>query len=295
MTGVKIRLQVVIGLLVIIGVSSTSIKAEATPESVAENKINFGWPNFFNPEMGMMREKGGKDKKGEKVKGGLDNEVDTSGEEKDEYEELIDYTLKGGLRGTLLLLNSTKIGDVGNLTAGEVGQMTEAASKVMEEDDAKDIAGSEVTSEGVRLMLPIVTKKHTPELGKYGAKIIFYANSEEPTKFIYYGNWCGRGGRSAPVDNLDRCCLEHETCYGHAVRECPDVWNKPYQKMYAWTFLDKEVVCVRSEVTCVNQVCECDRKAALCFQHFLSNPSDIAKHLGTKTSNKNETDTSVEL
>ncbi|KAK7083567.1 hypothetical protein SK128_023180, partial [Halocaridina rubra] len=95
----------------------------------------------------------------------------------------------GGLRGTLLLLNSTTLGGVGNLTEGEVGNLTEAASKIMEDDDSKDIAGSEVTDEGVRLMLPIVIKKHTPELGKYGAKIIYYANNEEPSKFIYYGNW----------------------------------------------------------------------------------------------------------
>ncbi|XP_068218509.1 uncharacterized protein [Palaemon carinicauda] len=295
MTNATVRLRVFLKLGFFIGFSIAFMKAEAAPESVAENKINFGWPNFFNPEMGMMREKGGKDKKGEKTKESLDNEVDTSEEPKDEYEELIDYTMKGGLRGTLLLLNSTKIGGVGNLTAGEVGDLTEAASKVMEEDDSQDTEGSEVTSEGVRLMLPIVTKKHTPELGKYGAKITFYANSEEPTKFIYYGNWCGRGGRSAPVDKLDRCCLEHETCYGRAVRECPDVWNKPYQKMYAWTVLDQEVVCVRSEVTCVNEVCECDRKAGLCFQQYLSTPSNIAKHLGTKASYLNETNSSAEL
>lgn len=266
-----------------LGSAVTLLEAEAAPKSAAENKINFGWPNFFNPEMGMMREKGGKGKKNDKTRDKEDNEVDVSGEKKDEYEDLIDYTLKGGLRGTLLLLNSTKIGDVGNLTAGEVGNLTEAASRVMEEDDSEDTALSEITEDGVRLMLPIVLKKHTPELGKYGAKITYYATGAVPTKFIYYGNWCGRGGRSAPVDNLDRCCLDHETCYGRAVRQCPDVWKKPYQRMYAWTFLEDEVVCVRSESTCVNKVCECDRLAGQCFHHYISKPSKIATHLGTKT------------
>lgn len=61
---------------------------------------------------------------------------------------------------------------------------------------------------------------------------------------------CGRGGRSAPVDNLDRCCLEHEMCYGRTVRECPDVWKKPYNMMYAWTPLDEEVVCGRCSRCC---------------------------------------------
>lgn len=54
---------------------------------------------------------------------------------------------------------------------------------------------------------------------------------------------CGRGGRSAPVDDLDRCCLEHATCYGRTVRQCPDVWKKPYNQMYAWTVLKDEVMC----------------------------------------------------
>lgn len=61
-------------------------------KSPSEHKINFGWPKFFNPEMGMMREKaskkGGSDK--EKQEG---NDIDTSLED-DEYEALIDYTLK---------------------------------------------------------------------------------------------------------------------------------------------------------------------------------------------------------
>ena len=65
---------------------------ETAPKSPSEHKINFGWPKFFNPELGMMREKGAK--KGgsgkEKQEG---NDIDTSHED-DEYESLIDYTLK---------------------------------------------------------------------------------------------------------------------------------------------------------------------------------------------------------
>ncbi|XP_042206944.1 phospholipase A2 A2-actitoxin-Ucs2a-like isoform X2 [Homarus americanus] len=231
--------------------------------------------------MGMRREKGSKN--GENIKEEEEgNEVNTD-QEKDEYEALIDYTLKGGLRGTLLLLNSTKMGDIGNLTVSEVGNLTKAATKVMQEEDQQDTIESEVTDEGVMLRTPLVRKKHTPELGKYGAKVTFYAG-KEPIKFIYYGNWCGRGGRSAPVDNLDRCCLDHDKCYGRLVSQCPDVWDKPYDRMYAWSLLNEKVVCVRSESYCVNHVCECDRQAAQCFQHYLSTPSEIATHLGTKTS-----------
>nr|XP_027230031.1 uncharacterized protein LOC113821709 [Penaeus vannamei] len=260
--------------------------ADAAPKTMVDHKINFGWPSFFNPEMGMMREKHKKNKKKKDQEEGEGNEVDTSTEE-DHYEDLIDYTLKGGLRGTLLLLNSSSVTDV-MMPEGKAGNLTEVASKIMQEEEEEEKKkkeqeeGEDEGQAGVRLRTPIVVKKRTPELGKYGAKVTFFAGAE-PTKFIYYGNWCGRGGRSAPVDNLDRCCLEHEMCYGRTVRECPDVWKKPYNMMYAWTPLDEEVVCVRSESYCINHVCECDREAALCFQHYLSAPEEIATHLGTKS------------
>lgn len=45
------------------------------------------------------------------------------------------------------------------------------------------------------------------------------------------------------MDDLDRCCLEHARCYGRTVRQCPDVWKKPYDHMYAWTVLEDEVTC----------------------------------------------------
>ncbi|KAK3854524.1 hypothetical protein Pcinc_039006 [Petrolisthes cinctipes] len=231
------------------------------------------------------------------------NTVDTSTE--DEYESLIDYTLKGGLRGTLLLLNSTtssatQVG--GNLTTSEMKNLTQAAKMVMKEEEEMGEEGQEggeeggthpggignggiLTEEGVRLRMPIVVKKHPAELGKYGAKITFYHSSEQPTKFIYYGNWCGRGGRSAPVDQLDRCCLEQDKCYGRGIRHCPDVWKKPYSRMYAWTLLEGRLVCVRSESSCVNHICECDREASTCFHTFLHNISANATitHVGTKT------------
>lgn len=99
---------------------------------------------------------------------------------------------QGGLRGTLLLLNSTSVKDMGNLTSSEMGDLKKAAEKAMKEDEEEADAGGkmegEVTEEGVRLRIPLVRKKHPTELGKYGAKITFYTG-EKPTKFIYYGNW----------------------------------------------------------------------------------------------------------
>lgn len=45
------------------------------------------------------------------------------------------------------------------------------------------------------------------------------------------------------MDQLDRCCLEQDKCYGRGIRHCPDVWKKPYSRMYAWTLLEGRLLC----------------------------------------------------
>ncbi|KAK3851482.1 hypothetical protein Pcinc_041873 [Petrolisthes cinctipes] len=218
-----------------------------------KSKINFGWPNFFNPELGMRRDKD--DEEGVDKDGNDLNTVDTSTE--DEYESLIDYTLKGGLRGTLLLLNSTtssatQVG--GNLTTSEMKNLTQAAKMVMKEEEEMGEEGQEGGEEG---------GTHPGGLGN-GVVVVVGV---------------------PPVDQLDRCCLEQDKCYGRGIRHCPDVWKKPYSRMYAWTLLEGRLVCVRSESSCVNHICECDREASTCFHTFLHNISANATttHVGTKT------------
>ena len=69
--------------------------------------------------------------------------------------------------------------------------------------------------------------------------ILHYLNSDN--RLICFR--CGRGGRIAPVDALDRCCLERAKCYGRQVQKCPDIWSKPYDTMYAWTLLNHMHLC----------------------------------------------------
>ena len=82
----------------------------SAPKTVTNHKVNLGWPNFFNPQIAILREKEGKkktsgkkeiaeDKLNESTEK-LDNVEDNSNENGDDSSteentlKLIDYTIK---------------------------------------------------------------------------------------------------------------------------------------------------------------------------------------------------------
>ncbi|XP_029915074.1 phospholipase A2-like [Myripristis murdjan] len=84
-----------------------------------------------------------------------------------------------------------------------------------------------------------------------------------------YGCWCGWGGAGTAVDELDRCCQAHDQCYNTALRHgsCRRFWDNPYTKTYRFQcdWRSKIVSCNRSNNPCEMFICECDRRAAMCF------------------------------
>ncbi|CAH3017037.1 unnamed protein product, partial [Porites evermanni] len=44
-------------------------------------------------------------------------------------------------------------------------------------------------------------------------QMISCATNNNPLKYNKYGCFCGLGGQGTPVDNLDRCCQKHDSCY----------------------------------------------------------------------------------
>jgi hypothetical protein len=59
--------------------------------------------------------------------------------------------------------------------------------------------------------------------------------------FCLYGNWCGPGcsGPGPPIDDLDRCCQIHDTCYdarGWGACSCDrDLMGCVWPKINPWT------------------------------------------------------------
>lgn len=84
-------------------------------------------------------------------------------------------------------------------------------------------------------------------------------------KYSSYGCFCGYGQQGTqPIDEVDRCCKEHDDCYGevHSRNHC-NFWSGLFVG-YNHDCEDNNCRCTDLE-KCARKVCECDLKLAECF------------------------------
>ncbi|XP_038049126.1 phospholipase A2 AP-PLA2-I-like isoform X2 [Patiria miniata] len=93
-----------------------------------------------------------------------------------------------------------------------------------------------------------------------------------------YGCYCGLGGQSTPLDDTDRCCVEHDNCYKRAVtKDICRVWDT-YAVWYKFEEntdasgkcsikckAEDEYSSLITKAKCRAFMCECDRQGAQCF------------------------------
>ncbi|CAM1324238.1 Uncharacterised protein g8611 [Pycnogonum litorale] len=90
-----------------------------------------------------------------------------------------------------------------------------------------------------------------------------------PLKYAGYGCFCGYLGSGRVVDGIDRCCYHHDWCYGATSCTALLVYFMPYY----WKCNSGRPYCVSKsplgwKSRCGRQLCECDRRFAMCLQRY---------------------------
>ncbi|XP_018011789.1 uncharacterized protein LOC108669015 [Hyalella azteca] len=246
-----------VGLLLLMLTASFTLPHGTAGEQLTEDKVNLGWPKFFNPEKAILRKQEDalkRKKASEADKSSLLSSVASSGEllvdnrlanvikDKDrlEWPDLEDFKIKDELRGTLIPL--TAAGPVSAQWQQQVSRdhLTDILAELSNLTDVYHTL-SETSSDGLRLATPLFRRRFSPSLGKYGTELTFYAGTA-PTSCIYYGNWWG-------------LLLFYGLLASHIII---------HKANMAWLIAILWLI-IRSEATCVNRVCECDVEAALCL------------------------------
>ncbi|XP_004637710.1 phospholipase A2, membrane associated [Octodon degus] len=98
-------------------------------------------------------------------------------------------------------------------------------------------------------------------LTQFAAMIFLKTGKNALTSYGAYGCHCGVGGKGAPKDATDRCCVKHDCCYSRLIK------RKCGTKFLNYRFAKKgsSIICSAKQSSCQKQVCECDKAAAYCF------------------------------
>ncbi|KAJ1370318.1 hypothetical protein KIN20_032012 [Parelaphostrongylus tenuis] len=117
------------------------------------------------------------------------------------------------------------------------------------------------------------------DMGQVSSCILGYS----PMIYIGYGCWCGFGGESRAIDEIDSCCMDHDICYNSPVSNGTcfgSIWK--YVQPYSFQCTNQTAICSAENNACQSALCACDVAMAKCWSKYpkpqetkiCSNPTD---------------------
>nr|ABU68547.1 PLA2(IIA)-Aze1 [Azemiops feae] len=97
---------------------------------------------------------------------------------------------------------------------------------------------------------------------EFGVMIMQETWTNPVTTYGSYGCYCSWEGQGQPKDATDRCCFEHNCCYGKVTGCDPEIDHYNYSRTNG-------VIVCGVGTPCQNQMCECDKAGAICLRDNL--------------------------
>ncbi|XP_055487875.1 basic phospholipase A2 acanthin-1-like [Leucoraja erinacea] len=122
------------------------------------------------------------------------------------------------------------------------------------------------------LVLPCAGGRWRRHLDQLGA-MIGCRSGHAWVDYVDYGCYCGLGGHGDPLDNVDRCCRQHDRCYGGLGSGGFCRWfHSPYWTSYTWRCRHHTPQCYDADNTCARSICTCDKQLVDCLSRSTFHP-----------------------